>query len=110
MHGRLPDEMTPSTSTTPMNATNETNATVPTAPGTPEPRSVLPSMRQRLAWAVFALAMVGGAALGFWFGARLGGFALGSLLALNGALFCSILAGAAVVRAGAWIRRQRRRG
>lgn len=51
-----------------------------------------------LEWAVQALAVLGGAALGYHFGARLSGMPLGVVTAVMTALFCSILADAALRR------------
>lgn len=50
------------------------------------------------AWALYALAVVFGAIYGFGFGAQVSGMAFGLLTAALTALFCSILADAALQR------------
>jgi hypothetical protein len=62
---------------------------------TPQDRS---RWRQWLHWALQLLAGAAGLKFGFDFGYRLDGAGIGILMALNGALFCSIMAGAVVSR------------
>jgi hypothetical protein len=54
--------------------------------------------RQWLQWALQLLAGAAGFKFGFDFGYRLDGAGIGILMALNSALFCSIMAGAVVGR------------
>jgi hypothetical protein len=49
-------------------------------------------------WALYALAVVGGAVYGYGFGARVSGVPFGLLTAAMAALFCSILADAGLRR------------
>jgi hypothetical protein len=52
--------------------------------------------------AVSLLAALAGVVYSYDFGAQIGGPLVGVVLALNGALFCSILAGALVERLARW--------
>jgi drug/metabolite transporter (DMT)-like permease len=54
--------------------------------------------KSALAWAITLAAGVVGLAAGYDFGNRLAGMWIGALMAANGALFCSLLAAAAVDR------------
>lgn len=54
--------------------------------------------RQWLHWTLQLLAGAAGLKFGFDFGYRLDGAGIGILMALNSALFCSIMAGAVVER------------
>ncbi len=51
-----------------------------------------------LGWLVYALAVIGGAGLGFHFGVTVSGMSFGLLTAALSALFCSIVADALVSR------------
>ena len=66
--------------------------------------------RPRLAWVGYVLAVVAGlvgAFFAYGFGLQISGRLLGILLALNGAAFCSIVAGALADRALRWAQRGR---
>lgn len=54
--------------------------------------------RRPLVWAVTLIAGLIGLVAGFDFGNRLAGSLVGAVMALNGALFCSILAAAVAER------------
>jgi drug/metabolite transporter (DMT)-like permease len=54
--------------------------------------------RNRFAWAAAALAGLAGLKYGYDFGTQVAGLWLGILMALNGAVFCSLVAGALVER------------
>jgi hypothetical protein len=68
-----------------------------------DPEAVPASPLQRgLLWLVYALAAVAGALACYDFGRVIGGPVVGVVLALNGAVFCSIVAGAAVEKLCRW--------
>jgi hypothetical protein len=64
------------------------------APATP--------LQRWLVRSAYGLAAVIGAIYGYDFGSRIGGMFVGVVLALNGALFCSIVAGSAAERLSRW--------
>ena len=58
-----------------------------------EPAPTTP-LQRRLLWLVYGLSALLGMVYGYGFGKVLGGPIVGVVLALNGAVFCSIVAGA----------------
>jgi hypothetical protein len=67
----------------------------------PESATAAPVQRWLVRLA-YGLAVVLGAIYGYDFGSRIGGMFIGVILALNGAVFCSIVAGAAAERLSRW--------
>lgn len=65
----------------------------------PKPASPL---QRVLVWLVYALAAVAGALACYDFGQVIGGPIVGVVLALNGAVFCSIVAGAVAEELCRW--------